>query len=227
MTNSDLILNDNNINNINNNRNSNYINININKSNDSDSDNVYDVNVYVNKIYRLVDEYIESLNDTDRENIEKGIVDTFFFMGLMKYISFNIKKDIDRDNIEMLNDLFSIYESLCNKYKQLPTLEAFANMCSINPGTLSDWAAGEYRRGSGHSEAVKNWKNICKNYLVNFLQNSRGRDVSMIFVAKANYGMVETAPQVVQNPAQQHRSLEEIKADYIEEQKNDKIDVDF
>ena len=49
----------------------------------------------------------------------------------------------------------------------------------------------------------------------------------MIFVAKANYGMVETAPQPVQNPAQQHRSIEEIKADYIEEQKNDKIDVDF
>ncbi|KSV59890.1 hypothetical protein ASU35_17805 [Acetivibrio ethanolgignens] len=38
-----------------------------------------------------------------------------------------------------------------------------------------------------------------KNFLDNSLQNSRGTDANKIFVAKAAYGMVETAPVPIVN----------------------------
>ena len=60
---------------------------------------------------------------------------------------------------------------------------------------------------------MKKWKNICKNFLINSLQNSRGTDSNKIFIAKAAYGMVETAPVLVANP-EQHRTAEQIAADY-------------
>ena len=125
----------------------------------------------------------------------------------------------------------------------LLTLEAFSMLININPGTLSDWRSGALRnniyydskgeyikdfaawqlnhRGeqyrvepsSSHAEAVKKWKETCKNFLVNSLQNSRGTDANKIFIAKAAYGMVETAPVPVVNQ-EQHRTAEQIAADY-------------
>ena len=125
----------------------------------------------------------------------------------------------------------------------LPTLESFSMLININPGTLSDWSSGalrstvyydskgnyikdfpawqlnhkgeQYRAepNTAHAEAVKKWKNICKNFLVNSLQNSRGTDANKIFIAKAAYGMAETAPIPVANQ-EQHRTAEQIAADY-------------
>ena len=125
----------------------------------------------------------------------------------------------------------------------LPTLEAYSMLININPTTLSKWSSGEYRtnvyydskgeyikdfaawqlnhRGepyraepsTAHSQTVKKWKETCKNFLVNSLQNSRGTDANKIFVAKAAYGMVETAPVPTVNQ-EQHRTAEQIAADY-------------
>ena len=83
-------------------------------------------------------------------------------------------------------------------------------MINTDSGTFSDWAAGKYRLGSSHGQTVKKWKNICKNFLVNSLSNSRGTDANKIFIAKAAYGMVETAPALVQNPEQMQRTVEQI-----------------
>ncbi len=125
----------------------------------------------------------------------------------------------------------------------LPTLECFSMLISINPSTLSRWSSGEFRTNiyydskgnyikdfaawqlnhqgeqyrvepsTAHSQTVKKWKETCKNFLVNSLQNSKGVDANKIFIAKAAYGMVETAPVPVQN-AEQHRTAEQIAADY-------------
>ncbi|MFW5675142.1 MAG: hypothetical protein ACOCNL_02515 [Acetivibrio ethanolgignens] len=52
-----------------------------------------------------------------------------------------------------------------------------------------------------------------KNFLDNSLQNSCGTDANKIFVAKAAYGMVETAPVPIVNQ-EQHRTAEQMAADY-------------
>lgn len=196
--------------------------------------------IYTSKILELADDFFDhELDDKRREDIYNN---SSIFMSMILYISDNIPKP-DNNDIELLDNIFNIYIRLCVKYNMLPTLEAYSMLININPGTLSDWSSGVLRsniyydskgeyikdfaawqlnhRGeqyrvepsSSHAEAVKKWKNICKNFLVNSLQNSRGTDANKIFVAKAAYGMVETAPVPVVNQ-EQHRTAEQIAADY-------------
>ena len=196
--------------------------------------------VYTNRIQELADEFVNNqLDDKQREEMPNN---SNTFMAMILYISDNIPK-VDNNDIQQLDNIFNIYTRLCVKYNMLPTLESFSMLININPGTLSNWSSGALRstvyydskgkyikdfaawqlnhRGeqyraepsTAHSEAVKKWKNICKNFLVNSLQNSRGTDANKIFIAKAAYGMVETAPVLVANP-EQHRTAEQIAADY-------------
>lgn len=196
--------------------------------------------VYTNRIQELADEFIN--NQLDAKQREEMPNNSNTFMAMILYISDNIPK-VDNNDIQQLDNIFNIYTRLCVKYNMLPTLESFSMLININPGTLSNWSSGVLRstvyydskgkyikdfaawqlnhRGeqyraepsTAHSEAVKKWKNICKNFLVNSLQNSRGTDANKIFIAKAAYGMVETAPVLVANP-EQHRTAEQIAADY-------------
>lgn len=196
--------------------------------------------VYTNRIQELADEFINNqLDDKQREEMPNN---SNTFMAMILYISDNIPK-VDNNDIQQLDNIFNIYTRLCVKYNMLPTLESFSMLININPGTLSNWSSGALRstvyydsegkyikdfaawqlnhRGeqyraepsTAHSEAVKKWKNICKNFLINSLQNSRGTDANKIFIAKAAYGMVETAPIPVANQ-EQHRTAEQIAADY-------------
>ena len=196
--------------------------------------------IYTNRIQELADEFINNqLDDKQREEMPNN---SNTFMAMILYISDNIPK-VDNNDIQQLDNIFNIYIRLCVKYNMLPTLESFSMLININPGTLSDWSSGALRstvyydsegkyikdfaawqlnhRGeqyraepsTAHAEAVKKWKNICKNFLVNSLQNSRGTDANKIFIAKAAYGMVETAPIPVANQ-EQHRTAEQIAADY-------------
>lgn len=196
--------------------------------------------IYTNRIQELADEFIN--NQLDDKQREEMLNNSNTFMAMILYISDNIPK-VDNNDIQQLDNIFNIYTRLCVKYNMLPTLESFSMLININPGTLSDWSSGALRstvyydskgkyikdfaawqlnhRGeqyraepsTAHAEAVKKWKNICKNFLVNSLQNSRGTDANKIFIAKAAYGMVETAPIPVANQ-EQHRTAEQIAADY-------------
>lgn len=198
------------------------------------------VEIYTSKILELADDFFDhELDEKRREDIYNN---SSVFMSMILYISDNIPKP-DNNDIELLDDIFNIYIRLCVKYNMLPTLEAYSMLININPTTLSKWSSGEYRtnvyydykgehikdfaawqlnhRGepyraepsTAHSQTVKKWKETCKNFLVNSLQNSRGTDANKIFVAKAAYGMVETAPVPVVNQ-EQHRTAEQIAADY-------------
>lgn len=198
------------------------------------------VEVYTSNILQFADEFIEcELTEERRQDIYNN---SNTFMAMILYIADNIDKP-DNNDIELLDNIFNIYIRLCVKYNMLPTLECFSMLININPSTLSRWSSGEYRTNiyydskgnyikdfaawqlnhqgeqyraepsTAHSQAVKKWKDICKNFLVNSLQNSKGVDANKIFIAKAAYGMVETAPVPVQN-AEQHRTAEQIAADY-------------
>ncbi len=196
--------------------------------------------VYTSKILELADDFVD--HELDEKRREEIYNNSSIFMSMILYISDNIPKP-DNNDIELLDNIFNIYIRLCVKYNMLPTLEAYSILININPTTLSKWSSGEYRtnvyynskgeyikdfaswqlnhRGepyraepsTAHSQTVKKWKETCKNFLVNSLQNSRGTDANKIFVAKAAYGMVETAPVPVVNQ-EQHRTAEQIAADY-------------
>lgn len=80
---------------------------------------------------------------------------------------------------------------------------------------------GDYRTSSSHGTTVKKWFDICKNCTVNRLNNQPGINANLIFVAKAAYGMAETAPvqtaqqdgiprQTAQQIADKHRAALEL-----------------
>ena len=64
----------------------------------------------------------------------------------------------------------------------------------IERRTFPDGATGRTRTATAHSDTVKKWFDICKNCTLNRLHNQPGTNANLIFVAKAAYGMAETAP---------------------------------
>lgn len=165
-----------------------------------------DIEVYSHQIFELVDQYIQVELAGDTERV------TEYFTDLILYIGDNIPKP-SNDDIELLDQLFNIYKRLCTRYKVLPTLECFSFMVNINRITFTDWMNGDYRVGSPHGYTVKKWKDICQSFLVNSLTNSKGSDVNKIFIAKASYGMAETAPVQTQAQIGQIRSSSELLED--------------
>lgn len=150
------------------------------------------IEVYQNDIYRLVDEYIDTELDGDSESVGDNFVSMIF------YIADNIQKP-SNDDIELLDNLFNIYVRICAKYKVLPTLEVFSFLVGIDRNTFTDWSMGRYRVNTAHGSTVKKWFNICKSFTLNRLHNQSGTNANLIFIAKAAYGMAETAPVQVGN----------------------------
>jgi len=188
-----------------------------------------DLDIYLDQIHILAEDFINTcLCKTDKDNvINNNIMDSITFNSMILYVKDNMNVLPDNDDIGLLDNMFNIYYKLCCKFKILPTLEMFSIMVDIDYRTFSDWQAGKSRLGSFHADTVKKWKNICKNSLVNSLQNSHGTDANKIFIAKAAYGMVETAPVQMINQ-EQKRSAEQIAADYTAEiAQNDTIEPDF
>lgn len=156
------------------------------------------IEVYKNDIFRLVDEYIDTELDGDVESVTDNFVSMIF------YIADNIQKP-SNDDINLLDNLFNIYVRICAKYKVLPTLETFSFLVGIDRNTFTDWAMGRYRVSTAHGSTVKKWFEICKSFTVNRLHNQSGTNSNLIFIAKAAYGMAETAP--VQVDEQNNRAL--------------------
>jgi hypothetical protein len=182
------------------------------------------IEVYENDIYRLVDEYINTVlqvtpEEFDTQKEYKAVV-ADSFVDMIFYIADRIPKP-SNDDIELLDNIFNIFVRVCSKYNVLPTLEVFSFLVNINRSTFSDWMRGDYRTSSSHGTTVKKWFDICKNCTVNRLNNQPGTNANLIFVAKAAYGMAETAPvqtaqqdgiprQTAQQIADKHRAALEL-----------------
>lgn len=182
------------------------------------------IEVYENDIYRLVDEYIETVLQVSPEDYDTpkeykaAVADAF--VDMIFYIADRIPKP-SNDNIELLDDIFDVFVRVCTRYNVLPTLEVFSFLVNINRSTFSDWMRGDYRTSTSHGNTVKKWFDICKNCTVNRLNNQPGTNANLIFVAKAAYGMAETAPvqvgqqagipqQTAQEIAEKHRAVLEL-----------------
>jgi hypothetical protein len=172
------------------------------------------IEVYENDIYRLVDEYINTVLQVSPEEFDtqkeykSTVADSF--VDMIFYIADRIPKP-SNDDIELLDNIFNIFVRVCSKYNVLPTLEVFSFLVNINRSTFSDWMRGDYRTSSSHGTTVKKWFDICKNCTVNRLNNQPGTNANLIFVAKAAYGMAETAPvQTAQQDGIPHQTAQQI-----------------
>nr|DAT33314.1 MAG TPA: bacterial regulatory protein [Caudoviricetes sp.] len=171
---------------------------------------VQDVEIYLDNINICADEYINTVLcvSPDNENYRKEVADSF--VDMIFYIADHIQKP-SNDDIELLDKMFSTYVRLCSKYHVLPTLEVFSFLVGINRSTFSDWMRGDYRTSSAHGTTVKKWFDICKNCTLNRLHNQAGTNANLIFVAKAAYGMAETAPvQAGQQYGVPHQTAQQI-----------------
>ncbi len=176
------------------------------------------IEVYRNDIYRLVDEYISTVLQISPEEFDsikefkQTVADSF--VDMIFYIKDNIPKP-SNDNIELLDDIFNIYVRICTKYSVLPTLEIFSFLVGIERRTITCWMNGQYRTASAHGDTAKKWFDTCKNCTVNRLNNQAGTNANLIFVAKAAYGMAETAPvQAGQQQGIPQQTAQQIAAKY-------------
>lgn len=175
---------------------------------------VQGIEVYENKIWQLVDEYINTvlcIHQEDYDSIEKykkdiadNRIDMFF------YISDRIEKS-GNDDIDLLDKIFNIYIRVCGRYGISPTLQMFGIMVGINGMTFTDWMNGDYRRGTAHGMTVKKWKETCGAFALDKLHNQTGTNANLIFACKVAYGMAETAPV----PAGQQNGIPQQSAQQI------------
>ena len=178
------------------------------------------IEVYESDIYRLVDEYISTVLQVSPEDYntqkEYKTVVADSFVDMIFYIHDRIPKPSTED-IELLDNIFSIYVRICTKYGVLPTLEVFSFLVGIERRTFTKCSNGQYRTSTSHGDTVKKWFDICKNCTVNRLNNQPGTNANLIFVAKAAYGMAETAPvQTGQQQGIPQQSREQIAEKYAE-----------
>lgn len=164
--------------------------------------------IYRHEIMELADEYIVRELDNDISLVPDS------FPAIVLYINDRIGRQ-DTADIDNLDSIFKIYIRLCSKCHVLPTLEMFSLMVGISNATISSWRAGEYRSSTGHCQTAQKWFDICKSFTINRLHNKGGTDANLIFIAKAAYGMAETAPVQTHNPHQiTSQTPEEIAARY-------------
>ena len=181
------------------------------------------IEVYENKIWLLVDEYINTVLciQEDYDSIEKykkdianNRIDMFF------YIADHIEKPSNND-IELLDSIFNIYIRVCGRYGISPTLQMFGILVGINNMTFSDWANGDYRTASTHGITVKKWKETCGAFALDKLHNQDGTNANLIFACKVAYGMAETAPI----PAGQQQGIPQQTAQQIADKYKDVLEL--
>lgn len=157
-------------------------------------DQVQTAQVYKDSIDLMCEDYISNLHDP--EEIYK--TNSNAFTGLIKYLSLNIKfPKIILKNIDLLNDLWNIYTSLCYKYNQKPIIEEYSLLLNINCDTIYSYINGETMRdysetlNLSRSEVCKIWQKECK---MNRYKGAAAGNVGYIFLSKAVDGLTETAP---------------------------------
>ena len=165
------------------------------------------VEIYETKIHELADEYINNLDDPESINNNPSL-----FTGMLKYIYkylfkpgkrdkvlSNSNSNLDLSDIDLLDNIWSIYTELCYRYSKRPTILNFSLMIGVDNTTIDSWRRGEYRAGdegasSTRSQTVKKWLKECESSLVDGA--TERNSVGCIFALKANYGYTETPQRV-------------------------------
>ena len=163
--------------------------------------------IYETKIHEYADEYINTLDDPESINNNPSL-----FTGMIKYIYkylfkpgkrdkvlSNSNSNLDLSDIDLLDNIWSIYTELCYRYSKRPTILNFSLMIGVDNTTIDSWRRGEYRAGdegasSTRSQTVKKWLKECESSLVDGA--TERNSVGCIFALKANYGYTETPQRI-------------------------------
>lgn len=196
-----------------------------------------EIEVYEDRIFELVDEYISTLMHPE------DICNSNTFTGLIKYINrkyLRAQKDTIVADINILNNIWEMYVELVYKYNQKPTIEEYALLIGVSRTTIYDWMNENvrqdiYRDSNGdiindfftwsnahrgepytkepsslRSNTIKKWQDECR---LGRYKSAASGNVGGIFLCKAVDGMVETAPVQIENQVQR-QSIEEIQQRY-------------
>lgn len=170
-----------------------------------------EIEVYTSKVFELSDYYIhnELLDPEDIKNKQ-------CFNGMIKYIYNNyIITIINYDDLVLLNTLWSLYTSLCYKYKNNITIERYCLFIGITRTTFYDWINNKQRYtfsqelNCSRSDMLKKWDAEAE---CSMQDDAATGNPGAMFILKARRGWQETAP--IQTMTQdKQRTLEQIRAD--------------
>ena len=156
------------------------------------------IDIYTHDIFYYADKYIQDNNiDTSDYKTIKRV-----FPHMILTIHDECIGNIDTNNIELLDKLFTVLKNLCLKFNYNITLYLFSLLTGISNSTIAEWNNHNNRVSDRYYEYAKRWNDDCRACLVNDLNNSDGTSANKIFVGKAIYGLVETAPIPVKNNMQ-------------------------
>lgn len=160
--------------------------------------------VYKNDIDIMIDEYIETLPDSDllyKSSPFKGLL-LYIYNQKLKYIIEMDKQNNNskNNNYNLLNDIFyNIYLPLVYRYNLIPTILEFSVFVNIDNSHLTDVRNGFYR-GNGskanpeNTRIVKSWFNVCESALASKAFSENG--IGAIFGLKSAHGWVEGKQQI-------------------------------
>lgn len=158
------------------------------------------IDIYTHDVFYYADKYItdNGIDINDHKLIKR------IFPDMVLYIHDNCIGNIDNNNIELIDKLFDLLNRLTIHYGYNITIYLFSLFVGINSITITDWNNEEYRNSvsNSYSKYTKRWISVCRDSLVNDLNNSDNASVNKIFIAKSIYGLVETAPIPVKNNMQ-------------------------
>lgn len=155
--------------------------------------------VYTHEILTLFDEYVHGLENPDEDIKKTGI-----FTGALKHVYLNLFKptesklynahtNLNLDDVDTLNDIWSVYTRLCYRFNHRPTILRFSILTGISMETFDNWRRRETRSNtSKHFESCKRWLSECENSLYDGASESNS--IGSIFLLKSNFGYREAAP---------------------------------
>jgi len=154
------------------------------------------VSIYINDIWILCDEYINSLDNPDmiyKSSIFRGMLDYIYRHGLKDIYLYNPKKS-NTLNYDLLDNIFfEIYLPIVYKYNAIPSILGFSTMLRIDSENLSYVRKGVYQDGSmvnkHNSEVVKKWYSVSESSLYDKAVQENG--IGAIFGLKAGFGWKE------------------------------------
>jgi len=173
--------------------------------------NTNGIEVYESNIHQLADEYI-----THELNKPEDISNKQCFAGMIKYISKHIPK-VDITDLVLLNNMWSIYTSLCYKYKHIITIERYCMLIDISRETFYRWKREDTRNdyceelSLSRCDIIKKWDSEAESSMQD--EASTGNPGPM-FILKARRGWSETQTTVHEHVIRTDRTPEQIAGDY-------------
>lgn len=183
--------------------------------------------IYLDRVAELADEYIQSLPNPDIIYGNNKLP----FTGMIKHIYINYFKHIKWpfEDVEFLYKIWEIYTTLCYKYQKKPNIINFCIMTGWDHNNILSWCNStsriyvyydmdgniinnitawqqqhpgeEYTRklSLAHTEFARKIAKECEGSLVDAV-SEEGKNIGAIFLLKAQYGYRETAPEPAPAP---------------------------